>query len=73
MLASAAGLPASVDMYLAMAPSVLRLPSPASMRSAVSSMEARPASSRATLGTINLWVYPCFSESGAPAWMRLVE
>ena len=28
MLASAAALPASVDMYLAMAPSVFRLPSP---------------------------------------------
>ena len=34
MLASAARLPASVDMYLAMAPSVFRLPSPASIRSA---------------------------------------
>ena len=41
MLASAAALPASVARYLAIAPSVFRLPSPASMRSAVSSMEAR--------------------------------
>ena len=38
MLASAARLPASVAMYFAMAPSVFRLPSPASIRSAVSSM-----------------------------------
>src|ERR1035438_10215811 len=60
-------------MYLAMAPSVFKLPSPASIRSAVSSMKARPASRRATFGTINLCVYPCFCDSGAPAWMRLVE
>jgi 3-oxoacyl-(acyl-carrier-protein) synthase len=57
MLASAAASPASVDMYLAMAPSVLRLPSlPASMRCAVSSIKARPASNFTTLGTISLWV-----------------
>src|ERR1039458_7294763 len=60
-------------MYLAMAPSVFKLPSPASMRSAVSSMYARPASRRATFGTISLCVYPCFCESGAPAWMRFAQ
>src|ERR1017187_10232042 len=74
MLASAARLPASVAIYFAIAPSVFRLPSaPPSMRSAVSSMKARAASSRATCGTISLCVYPCFSESGDPAWRRLVE
>ena len=73
MAASAAALPASVERYFAIAPSVLSMCSPASIRSAVSSMYARPASSATAWGTISLWVYPCFSESGPPAWMRSVE
>ena len=64
MAASAAPLPASVDRYLAIAPSVFSPPSPSSRRAAVSSISARPASRRAAQGTISLWVYPCFSESG---------
>ena len=56
MAASAAALPASVARYLAMAPSVLSVPSPASIRSAVSSIDARAASSRTAWGTISLWV-----------------
>ena len=59
-----------------MAPSVFSAPSapsPASIRVAVSSTKARAASRRTTCGTISLWVYPCFSASGAPPWTRLVE
>ena len=59
MASSAARLPDSVARYLAIAPSVFSAPSgpsPASMRVEVSSMNARAASSRATWGTISLWV-----------------
>ena len=56
LAASAAARPDSLARYLAMAPSVLRVPSPASIRSAVSSMKARAASRRTTCGTMSLWV-----------------